>query len=96
MYSRLPLWTKKVLYPGSDFEKLATLYYTSATYTKHLARFRAGFLLRDIFDRFSMKINSTLAPDHTMSLYSGHGNLIVNVLNALNVFQVNRILSLIF
>lgn len=96
IYFRLPTWANKIVYPGNDFEKLATLYYTSATYTKHLARFRAGFLLRSIFNRFSLKINSTLTPDYSLSLYSGHGNLIVNVLNALNVFQVNCIFSFIF
>lgn len=51
---------------------------------------RAGFLIREIFDRFKSKIMGSLKPDRALYMYSAHGTFIVSVLNALDVFDVRH------
>lgn len=58
------------------------------TNTKRLARLKAGWLIREIFDRFTMKKDSTLTPNRVLWVYSAHDETIINVLNALNMFEV--------
>lgn len=58
------------------------------TNTKLLARLKAGFLIREIFERFTMKKDSTLTPNRVLWVYSAHDETIINVLNALNLFEV--------
>lgn len=84
----LPTWTEKVFYPGCELEKLASFNFAMSTNTKLLARLRAGFLLRDMFDRFAKKANGTLSPDRSLWIYSAHDKTIANVLNALGLFEV--------
>lgn len=84
----LPTWTEKVFYPGCELEKLAAFNFAMSTNTKLLARLRAGFLLRDMFDRFAKKANGTLSPDRSLWIYSAHDKTIANVLNALGLFEV--------
>lgn len=52
-------------------EKMASFSFSMATNTELLARLKAGFLIREIFDRFTMKANSTLRPDRSLWVYSG-------------------------
>lgn len=59
------------------------------TGTTQLKRLKSGFILKDIFDRFKNKTLSTLSPDRSMWLYSGHDVTIASVLNSLGVFEVN-------
>lgn len=58
------------------------------TNTKLLARLKSGFLIKNIYERFTMKKDSTLSPDRVLFLYSAHDETIINVLNALNLFEV--------
>lgn len=86
--SSLPTWTLKVFVPGGDMEKLAGFCGAMPTNTKLLARLKAGFLIREILERFAMKMNSTLSPDRSLWIYSAHDTTIGNVLNALGLFKV--------
>lgn len=53
-----------------------------------LARLKSGFLIKDMFERFSKKLNSTLQPDRTLWLYSGHSTTITTMLNGLGFSEV--------
>lgn len=90
-YFRLPAWTPKVFYPGGDMEKLANFCFSMPTNTKLLARLKAGYFVRDILERFTMKAEQTLSPDRSMWIYSAHDSTIANILNALGLFEVNSI-----
>lgn len=48
----------------------------------------AGFLLKEILDRFTNKTLSILQPDRKMWIYSAHDLNIVSILNALNLYKV--------
>lgn len=56
-----------------------------------MARLRGGFLLKDILEKFENKTKSTLSPDRTFFMYSGHDTTVVNILNTLNLFDVSKI-----
>lgn len=58
------------------------------TNTPELARLKAGFLIREILDRFNQKIESQLNPDRTLWIYSAHDTTVANVLNSLGLFEV--------
>lgn len=59
------------------------------TNTKQLARLKAGFLLKDIMERFRQKIELTLKPlERRLWLYTAHDYTIANILNGLGVFEV--------
>lgn len=87
-YFRLPAWTESVFFPGSDMENLANFCFSMPTNSKLLARLKVGFLIRDILERFTQKIESTLVPDRSLWIYSGHDTTISNLLNALGLFEV--------
>lgn len=55
---------------------------------------KTGFLIKEIFDRFKNKSLSLLKPDRSLWIYSAHDVTIVNVLNALNVYEVRIAYSL--
>lgn len=77
-----------MFYPGGAFEYLADYWLVFSTATTELKRLKCGFLLKEIFDRFTSKALSLL-PDHLMHIYSGHDITLGGVLNWLGVFQVN-------
>lgn len=84
----LPEWTKKVFFPGGDMEKLARFWFAMPSNTRLLARLKAGFLIREILERFTMKKDSTLSPDRSLWIYSAHDSTVANVLNTLGLFEV--------
>lgn len=59
------------------------------THTSEMKKIVAGFLIKEIFDRFKLKTLSLLNPDRLVWLYCASDTAIVDVLNALNVFDVN-------
>ncbi|XP_031636524.1 uncharacterized protein LOC116349297 [Contarinia nasturtii] len=85
---RLPDWAQNVMTPGGNFEFLAMLWYRLHSSTNYQKKIKAGYLLKDIFDRFSAKIHSTLSPDRTIYLYFAHDITITNVLNSLGLYNV--------
>lgn len=84
----LPSWTDKVFYDGGDMQKLAYFCFKMRTNTKQLARLKVGFFIREIFGRFSQKMDGTLSPDRSVWIYSAHDTTIANVLNTLGLFEV--------
>lgn len=85
----LPSWTQSVFRPGGDWDEMTHIYNTVAVKTKQMARLRVGFLLREILERFTMKVERTLSPDRSLWVYSGHGFTITNVLSALGLLKVS-------
>lgn len=84
---RLPEWAQKEFSDGI-MEKIANFAMKLATNTKELARLRSGFIIKDILERFTQKINKSLNPDRSLWIFSGHDLITSNVLNALGVFEV--------
>ncbi|XP_065723269.2 prostatic acid phosphatase isoform X1 [Drosophila suzukii] len=84
----LPEWTKKV-YGGEELTYVANFAFVISTYTRKLARLKAGPLLKDIFNRFEEKSSRRLDPDRSMWVYSAHDTTIANVLNALKLFEIH-------
>lgn len=63
--------------------------YQSVTHSIEMKKLRAGFLIKEMLDRFKNKTLSFLAPDRTVWLYAAHGSVVVNVLNSLDLFDVS-------
>lgn len=88
LHFRLPEWTNKIFYPGSILEKLLDHLLGFSTINLELSRLRFGFLLREILNRLSDKVESKLIPDHKLSIYSGHDQTISNLLDLLGLYNV--------
>lgn len=89
LYFSLPSWAEKVLETSNDvLEYFAAIYIESLTHTIESQKARAGFLIKEIFDRFKNKTMGLLHPDRSLWLYSAHDTTIVGVLNSLKVFKV--------
>lgn len=74
--------------PNGTMEYIATFDYKTYADTPLLARLKSGFLLKEILEHFSKKVDSTLQPNRTLWLYSGHDITILNMLNSLGLFEV--------
>lgn len=83
----LPDWTKKV-YKSPELNYATNIAFALNTYTRKLARLKAGPLLKDILTRFETKYRSELKPDRTLFIYSAHDTTVANLLNTLKLFQV--------
>lgn len=81
-FFRFPVWASKVL----DDIKFQAFKHKSSTATPQLARLEIGFLLREIFDNFNRKKDRN--ERKTFVLYSAKDLTIVNILNALGIFDV--------
>lgn len=60
------------------------------TATDEMKKFHSGFLLKEIFDRFSSKLQSTLLPNRSLWLYFAHDITIQGALNSLGVETVSK------
>lgn len=67
---------------------LAAKSFQTNTSTPELARLKSGFLIREILNRFTNKIESKLMPDRSIWIYSAHDSTIASVLNSLALFEV--------
>lgn len=66
-------------------------FYYIRTATKYLAKFAGGFLLKDILDRFTSKIENTLEPpERKLYMYSAHDLTLFNFLNSLGISDVSK------
>lgn len=83
----LPKWTKKV-YGREELTYVSNFAFAISSYTRKLARLKAGPLLKDIFQRFKEKSSGSLKPDRSMWVYSAHDTTVASVLNALKLFEV--------
>ncbi|XP_033162482.1 prostatic acid phosphatase isoform X1 [Drosophila mauritiana] len=84
----LPEWTKKV-YGREELTYVANFAFAISSYTRKLARLKAGPLLKDIFQRFKEKSSGSLKPDRSMWVYSAHDTTVASVLNALKLFELH-------
>lgn len=86
----LPDWTKQI-FPGGDFygsiEEIALTAFKLDTNRPFLAKIKGGFLLKEVFDRFTNKSKSILDPDRKFWVYSGHDTTICRVLNTLGLLE---------
>lgn len=85
---RLPKWAEEATKPNGTMEYIAKFDYKTYADTPQLARIKSGFLLKQILEHFSQKINATLQPNRTVWFYSGHDVTILNMLNSLGLFEV--------
>lgn len=90
LYNRtLPLWTKQV-YKSPKMNFATNIAFALNTYTRQLARLKAGPLLKDILTRFQTKFMKQLKPDRSVFIYSAHDTTVANLLNTLKLFQVSN------
>lgn len=73
---------------SKTFEYISAVSYESSTYYTEQKKQRAGFLIKEILDRFTNKTLSLLKPDRSLWIYAIHSTGMVNLLNSLNVFDV--------
>lgn len=67
---------------------LARSFYQLFTPTAEMKKIISGYLLKEILDRCSQKMQSTLSPDRSLWLYFAHDVTILNMLNSLNLYEV--------
>lgn len=63
-------------------------FYLYSSYNKKLAKFRTGYLLKDILDRSTEKLKNQLTPNRSAWIYSSHDTVIIGLLQSLGVFDV--------
>lgn len=85
---RLPSWAAKVMLPGGEFERITVLSYELWTELLEMKKLRSGFLLKEIFDRFSNKTQSKLSPDRSLWMYFAHDFTISSMLHSLGMSTV--------
>lgn len=90
IFNRLSDWALKALEPNSALRRIAYFFFKMTTGNKKLARLHSGFLIKEMFERFSKKINSALKPDRALWLYSAHDLTISSTLNTLGLFEVRK------
>ncbi|XP_055307975.1 prostatic acid phosphatase-like [Sitodiplosis mosellana] len=78
-------WEKKAFNSNRTLAYLAGVYYEAFSHTKEMKKLEAGFLLKEILDRFKNKSLSLL--QRSLHIYSAHNLTIANVLNTLNFFK---------
>ncbi|XP_055296490.1 testicular acid phosphatase homolog isoform X2 [Sitodiplosis mosellana] len=83
----LAAWAQKAIEPNGIMEYMAKFYFQMGSATPQLARLRTGFLIKEMLERFTQKINATLSPDRSLWLYSSHDLMISNMLNTLGLFK---------
>lgn len=88
IFDRLSDWAKNAIEPNGLMEYMAVHSFKAQTATKQMARLKTGFLLKEIFDRFAQKLNTTLRPDRYLWMYSAHDTTISNILDSLGLFEV--------
>ncbi|XP_031627083.1 prostatic acid phosphatase-like isoform X2 [Contarinia nasturtii] len=85
----LPDWARKAIEPNGALESINDFSFKMLTITKELARLRSGFLIKEMFQRFAKKINSTLEPNCSLWFYSGHDGTVASLLDSLGVFEAH-------
>lgn len=79
----MPSWAEIVIFNGGEFEKFASSSLEIISATPELQKFSSGFLLKEMFDRFDSKVQSTLSPDRSLWMYFAHDITIAAMLNSL-------------
>lgn len=81
-------WAEKAIESNGTMEYIAMYDTILWSATSQLARLKPGFLLKEMLERFSQKINSSLQPNRSLWIYSTHYYMIANMLNGLGLFEV--------
>lgn len=87
LYS-LPEWAQEIGAPGGDLQYLGEYWLKFNSGTTELNKLKGGFLFKEILDRFTNKTQSTLSPDYSLYIYSGHDVTIAALLSCLGLFNV--------
>lgn len=58
------------------------------THTTELKQLEAGFIIKEMLDRFEKKSQLTLQPNSSLWIYAAHDLSLVNILNALDLYEV--------
>lgn len=74
---------------NSDFNRLVLKAYAFYTATDEMKKFFSGFLLKEILDRFSSKLESTLLPNRDLWMYFAHDLQLQYMLNSLGIDTVS-------
>lgn len=72
--------------PGSDFEWAANRHFRTYSMTPELFRYKYGYLIREILDHCTAKMNGKLSPNRTMFIYSAEDTNIASILNIFSLF----------
>ncbi|XP_055296463.1 prostatic acid phosphatase-like [Sitodiplosis mosellana] len=88
-YKTLPAWAEKAIERNGVMGYISKYHFKMRTDTPQLARLSTGFLIKEIFERFSKKINKTLQPDRSVWVYSAHDDTVANLLNSFGLFEIH-------
>lgn len=69
-------------------EYLAAVHLETFTHSTELKKLEAGFIIKEMLDRFENKTLSLLEPDRSLWIYAAHDLTLINILNALNLYEV--------
>lgn len=90
---RFPPWVDGIFqYTNDTLEQILAIHMETATHTNLMKKMKAGYLIKEMLDRFKNKSLSQLQPDRSLWIYSAHDMTIANLLNSLGLFEV-RIFS---
>lgn len=83
---RIPDWASEIF---DELTKLSAFEGWSSIGTREMSRLYSGFLLREIVERFTLKIEGALKPDRILWMYSSHDETLTAFLNLLGLFDVS-------
>ncbi|XP_055305423.1 prostatic acid phosphatase-like [Sitodiplosis mosellana] len=86
-------WANEALW-DSTLKYLAAFHLQSFTHSTELKKLEAGYVIKDMLDRFRNKSQSLLKPNQSiwhgsLHVYACHDLSIVNILNALNLYDLH-------
>lgn len=84
---RIQDWGKRAIEPDEELEHFVMNWLPVSTATREMKKFKAGYFLKQVFDRFTNKSQSTLSPDLSLYMYFGHDHTMINILNSLGLFD---------
>lgn len=87
-FASLPTWVEQI--DNNEMNDLFRRGFSVWTSTDTLKKIRSGFLLKDMLDRFSKRLNPTTATDRSlrMYLYFAHDITIADMLDSLGIHMV--------
>lgn len=91
LFASIPEWAERAMEPCGDLEYLAMFWFKIFTPTKGMKKLKSGFLLKEILDRFTAKMESKLSPDRSLWMYFAHDITLSNMLNTLGLFEVTKL-----
>lgn len=86
---KLEPWAEHLLKEPSHMQNISIFLAQSLTNTTELQMLRSGFLLKEIFDRFSNKTTSSkFDPERVLWIYVTNDVAIIDILNSLGLYTV--------